>query len=319
MPPRLLLVDERVTIQRAVELTCAAEGIDVIVAASSAEAIARAGSERPDIVLADVGTPEPDGCAVAAFIKGHPDLAGIPVVLLTRALEPLDEERMRQARCDGVLVAPFEPPAVISTVTGLLSKSREDRSSRDERAAQQGTETASGGARASDRPPLATAGVPSGRDPLDAYFDRLDAAFASLRMGGASMPRPAAEDVARLAPGERDGPGSSPSHTDPLAGRLAHPQAWVGLRWPAPVSGASTGSLPPEPADGPARLPSPPRATAGPIIPDAVIDEIARRVVERLDNEGMRRLVLETAERMVRAEIDRIKGTSGAAPTRSTG
>ena len=55
-------------------------------------------SDRPDIVLADIGMPERDGYEVAAFIKGDPQLAHIPVILLTGAFEPLDEERARRRR-----------------------------------------------------------------------------------------------------------------------------------------------------------------------------------------------------------------------------
>jgi Arc/MetJ family transcription regulator len=51
-----------------------------------------------------------------------------------------------------------------------------------------------------------------------------------------------------------------------------------------------------------------------PAIPDAVIDEIARRVVLRLGDDDMRRAVLDAAERLVREEIDRIKAAAGQTP-----
>ena len=58
---------------------------------------------------------------MAAFIKGDPALAHIPVVLLTGAFEPVDEGRARSVGCDGVLVKPFEPQIVISRVKDLLA------------------------------------------------------------------------------------------------------------------------------------------------------------------------------------------------------
>ena len=72
-------------------------------------------------MLADVGMPERNGYEVAAFIKGNPALAHIPVVLLTGAFEPVDEVRARAVGCDGVLVKPFEPQIVISRVKDLLA------------------------------------------------------------------------------------------------------------------------------------------------------------------------------------------------------
>ena len=59
------------------------------------QAIARIPTERPDIVLADIGMPKRSGYEVAAFVKGTPDLAHIPVLLLAGAFEPVDEARAR--------------------------------------------------------------------------------------------------------------------------------------------------------------------------------------------------------------------------------
>src|SRR3990170_1786150 len=107
MPHKLLLADDSVTIQRVIELTFADEDVQVVAVGDGKQAIARVQSDRPDIVLADVGMPERDGYEVAAFIKGNPELAHIPVLLLTGAFEPIDEGRAQAARCDGVLVKPF--------------------------------------------------------------------------------------------------------------------------------------------------------------------------------------------------------------------
>ena len=124
MPHKLLLADDSVTIQRVIELTFADEDVQVRAVGDGNKAIASIQSERPDIVLADVGMPERDGYDVAAFIKGNPQLAGIPVLLLTGAFEPIDETRARAVGCDGVLVKPFEPQMVINRVKDLLAGRR---------------------------------------------------------------------------------------------------------------------------------------------------------------------------------------------------
>ena len=121
MPHKLLLADDSVTIQRVIELTFADEDVQVIAVGDGQKAIERIEAERPDIVLADVGMPERDGYEVAAFVKGTPHLAHIPVLLLTGAFEPVDEQRASAAGCDGVLAKPFEPHMVITRVKELLS------------------------------------------------------------------------------------------------------------------------------------------------------------------------------------------------------
>ena len=181
MPHKLLLADDSVTIQRVIELTFADEDVQVIAVGNGQQAIERAERDRPDIVLADVGMPEHDGYEVAAFIKGNPALAHIPVVLLTGAFEPIDESRARAVGCDGVLVKPFEPQMVISRVKDLLAGRRPSEMWGSAPAAQGPVRVAAG---EFDLRPSATTSA-SG-DPLEAYFDRLDAAFSAK--GGAAAP-----------------------------------------------------------------------------------------------------------------------------------
>src|SRR6476660_8560745 len=184
MPHKLLLADDSVTIQRVIELTFADEDVQVLAVGDGKKAIASIQADRPDIVLADVGMPERDGYDVAEFIKRNPQLANIPVLLLTGAFEPIDETRARAVGCDGVLVKPFEPQMVINRVKDLLAgrrsgglwgaKTPSPESPRDVPRAmappeppgsQQPEEPAGGGAASAS---------------LEEYFDRLDAAFASV-------------------------------------------------------------------------------------------------------------------------------------------
>src|SRR5258705_82631 len=107
---------------RVIELTFAGEDVQVVTVGDGEQALARVQSDRPDIVLADIGMPKRSGSDVAAFIKHTPMLSHIPVLLLTGAFEPVDEARVRQAGCDGVLVKPFEPRQVIDRVRELLGR-----------------------------------------------------------------------------------------------------------------------------------------------------------------------------------------------------
>jgi len=172
VPHKLLLADDSVTIQRVIELTFADEDVQVIAVGNGADAIDRVQRDRPDIVLADVGMPERNGYEVAQFIKGTPALAHIPVVLLTGAFEPVDEDRARAVGCDGVLVKPFEPQLVISRVKDLLAGKQPS-------GMWGGAPVAQGPVRQAPAESDGK-GVPSAAqgDSLEAYFDHLDAAFA---------------------------------------------------------------------------------------------------------------------------------------------
>jgi len=122
MPCKLLLVDDSVTIRRVVELTFAGEDVSVVAVGDGHEAMERIVAERPDIVLADVGPGEPDGYEVARFVKRHPGLSHVPVVLLTGAFQPVDRARAAECGCDGVLAKPFDLQSMVGVVRGLLRR-----------------------------------------------------------------------------------------------------------------------------------------------------------------------------------------------------
>jgi len=120
MSKKLLLADDSATIQRVIEMTFAGEDVQVLTAGDGEEAMARISAEKPDIVLADIDMPKRSGYEVSAFVKGHAELSKTPVLLLAGAFEPVDDAKAKQAKCDGVLVKPFEPQQVIARVRELI-------------------------------------------------------------------------------------------------------------------------------------------------------------------------------------------------------
>jgi CheY-like chemotaxis protein len=118
---RLLLADKSPTIRRVIELTFSGEAISVVSVGSGEAAMEAVAATIPDIVLADAAMASPDGYELASFIKQTPELAHIPVVLLTAAFQPVDERRSRAAGCDAVLAKPFELTELVWTVKELLA------------------------------------------------------------------------------------------------------------------------------------------------------------------------------------------------------
>jgi CheY-like chemotaxis protein len=307
MPHKLLLADDSVTIQRVIELTFADEDVQVIAVGNGQAAIDLMQRDRPDIVLADVGMPERNGYEVAAFIKGDPALSHIPVVLLAGAFEPVDEARARAVGCDGVLVKPFEPQIVISRVKDLLA-GKQPAGMWGSGPVAQGAVRAAAPQGFEARPPAATGAAV---DPLEAYFDHLDAAFASPAAGAdpslAIPAAPARRDpipVSRIpAPSPQSAPKASPN--DPFADwdpdligdpsrpaaldappagppRQAPPVQQVAPPPPAPIPQpppAAPKAVAPVPASAPpVASPAPPvpaTAPAAHVVPPSLVDAFA--------------------------------------------
>lgn len=116
----LLLADDSATIQRVIQLIFADEGFDVIAVGDGEQAVEHLERMRPDIVLADVSMPKLTGYDLCAYVKSAPQLAGIPVVLLTGAFERLDEVRAREGGYSGAVSKPIDPERVVRLVHHLL-------------------------------------------------------------------------------------------------------------------------------------------------------------------------------------------------------
>ena len=270
MAHRLLLADDSVTIRRVIELTFAEEGVDVVSVGDGHQAIARLEAERFDIVLADIGMPGKDGFEVAAFAKSRPDLAGMPVVLLTGAFDTLDDARVAEVGAAAVLVKPFEPQMVIAKVRQLLI-------GRPASTAKPVADT-----RDAATPPAAT---PS--KSTDDYFDRLDKAFATLNT--TLEPRdPNRQAAPNRPPGAPDTPDTPRSSSSGLADTFAT------------LLAVEQGELPPS------ALHPAPRAGDDELV-DRIARRVVEQLGDRAVRDLAADIVSRTAERLVREEIERIK------------
>jgi CheY-like chemotaxis protein len=191
VPYTLLLADDSVTIQRVIELTFADEDVVVVAVSDGDQAIARLEASPPDIVLADIGMPGKTGYEVAQYIRQSPRLAHIPVVLLTGAFEPVDQDRAAAAGCDGVLAKPFEPQLVIGRVKELLARATRQPEPLAVDSPPPPHVPEPWMPPAAAPAPVASALEPAAPIALDDYFDRLDAAFSNLPSTAAP---PAAEE-----------------------------------------------------------------------------------------------------------------------------
>ena len=101
---------------RIVELTFEREDVHVVSVQDGEQAMLRVSIDPPDVLLVDHALPGRNGYDVAAFVKGRPELAHIPVLMLSGAFEPVDRIRAAQVGCDGVLSKPFEPEEVVEAL-----------------------------------------------------------------------------------------------------------------------------------------------------------------------------------------------------------
>lgn len=86
----ILVIDDQPEAREIVRRLLVAEGFRVIEAASGTQGLALAREQRPDAITLDVLMPGMDGWAVLEALKADPEVAGIPVIMLTM----LDDHRL---------------------------------------------------------------------------------------------------------------------------------------------------------------------------------------------------------------------------------
>jgi len=96
---RVLIVDDSMSVRRAVATLLEDHGYEVALARDGLEAVKSMDVSRPDVLLTDLEMPNMNGLELAAHVRSRPELAELPVIMITS--RSMDKHR-RQAMASGV-------------------------------------------------------------------------------------------------------------------------------------------------------------------------------------------------------------------------
>ena len=120
MSKRILVVDDQEDLRGVLRDLLAGSGYTVIEAADGEAGVAKAKSDRPDLILMDIQMPVIDGYDATRRIKVDPDLNSIPIVAVSSFAMKGDEEKARAAGCDDYVTKPYSPMQLLRLIRGLL-------------------------------------------------------------------------------------------------------------------------------------------------------------------------------------------------------
>src|SRR5207237_4599 len=80
---KVLVVDDSLSVRKLVEKALEGRGLQVLAAASGAEAILMIDRDRPDVVICDVILPDKDGYQICQYVRTHPAIGATPVLLIS--------------------------------------------------------------------------------------------------------------------------------------------------------------------------------------------------------------------------------------------
>jgi CheY-like chemotaxis protein len=120
--PKVLIVDDSLSVRKVVERILEARQMQVLQASLGAEAIDSIQREMPDLVLCDVLLPDKEGYEVCEFVKSHPRFDRTPVLLISGIVNPAVIDRAARVGSAGVLQKPFSAEELTRKVSDLLAQ-----------------------------------------------------------------------------------------------------------------------------------------------------------------------------------------------------
>ena len=116
---RVLVVDDEVSIRKALSLNLATRGYEVVLADSGEAAMQAVAAEHPDIVLLDLGLPGIDGIGTLEALRGWTQ---VPVIVLTVRDDEGSKIAALDAGADDYITKPFSMGELLARLRAALRR-----------------------------------------------------------------------------------------------------------------------------------------------------------------------------------------------------
>jgi len=125
MKSKILVVDDEPDAVELVEFNLRGAGFDVITAGNGDEALKKARTFAPDLILLDLMLPEVDGLEVCKILRRDPATYAVPIIMLTAKAAELDRVLGLELGADDYVTKPFSPRELVLRVKNLLRRRTE--------------------------------------------------------------------------------------------------------------------------------------------------------------------------------------------------
>ena len=119
---RILIVDDSPTIRRMVRASLTATEATLVEAASGLEAIEQLTLGAAALMVLDLNMPDLHGLDVLKFVRSHPSLGRLPVLVLTTRGDESSRDSAMAAGATDYMTKPFVPQELAARVRRLLDE-----------------------------------------------------------------------------------------------------------------------------------------------------------------------------------------------------
>jgi len=121
---KILVVDDEPEAVELLEFNLKQAGFDVLSAADGAQALRKARSALPNLIVLDLMIPEIDGLEVCKMLRRDPATAGIPIIMLTAKAAEMDRIVGLELGAEDYITKPFSPRELVLRVKKVLQRGR---------------------------------------------------------------------------------------------------------------------------------------------------------------------------------------------------
>lgn len=116
---RVLVVDDDVAIRRVVATGLTARGYEVVEAGTSADGLAAAAMNRPELIILDLGLPDRDGIEVCRRVR---EFSRVPIIVLSVETSDYRKIDALDAGADDFVTKPFSMPELLARMRAALRR-----------------------------------------------------------------------------------------------------------------------------------------------------------------------------------------------------
>jgi DNA-binding response OmpR family regulator len=122
MAKRILVVDDEVRVLTVIQKRLESAGYEVITAMDGNEALIKARSVNPDLIVLDLILPKLNGYQVCSVLKRDSYYKQIPILMLTARSQERDVDEGMRVGADAYMTKPFKNEILLGQIEQLLAK-----------------------------------------------------------------------------------------------------------------------------------------------------------------------------------------------------
>jgi two-component system, OmpR family, alkaline phosphatase synthesis response regulator PhoP len=124
---KILVVDDEIYIVHILDFSLGMEGYEVVTALDGEQAVEKARTEHPDLIVLDIMMPKLDGYETCKILKGDEATKDIPVILLSAKGRNVDQKIGFEVGADDYITKPFSPRKLVERINSILGQGTQQR------------------------------------------------------------------------------------------------------------------------------------------------------------------------------------------------